>query len=52
MRPDAARGVRTELAIGAEFPHLLWIGIGVAAGGGLLLLLCSTGLLAAVRRRT
>jgi hypothetical protein len=51
MNPDGSAGVHTELAIGARFPHLLWIGIGALGGGVLLLLIAGAGLFAAVRRR-
>ena len=51
MNPNGSAGVSATLAIGARFPHLLWIGIG-AAGGGLLLLLAGGGVIyASVRRR-
>jgi hypothetical protein len=48
---DASRGVEADLAVGAELPHLLSIGLGVLAGGALLLLLAVGGLYLAVRRR-
>jgi hypothetical protein len=51
MNANGAAGVRAELAIGARFPHLLWIGIGVLGGGALLLLLGGGGIYAAVRGR-
>jgi hypothetical protein len=51
MNANGAAGVRAELAIGARFPHLLWIGIGVLGGGALLLLLGGGGIFAAVRKR-
>jgi hypothetical protein len=51
MNGNGSAGVRTDLAIGARFPHLLWIGIGTLAGGGLLLLLGGGGIYAAVRKR-
>lgn len=50
INANGAAGVRAELAIGARFPHLLWIGIGVLGGGALLLLLGGGGIFAAVRR--
>jgi hypothetical protein len=52
MNVDASSGVHTKLAIGARFPHLFWIGIGVLAGGALLALLSGGGLYAAIHRRT
>lgn len=52
MNANGSAGVRTDLAIGARFPHLLGIGIGVLGAGGLLLLLGGVGLYAAVRRRS
>jgi uncharacterized protein DUF4389 len=51
MNANASSGVHTDLAIGARFPHLLSIGIGVLAGGAALLLLGGGGLYAAVRGR-
>jgi len=51
MNANGSAGVRTDLALGARFPHLLWIGIGVLSGGALLLLLGGGGIYAAVRRR-
>jgi len=51
MNADGSAGVHTDLAIGARFPHLLWIGIAALGAGALLLLLGGGGLYAAVRRR-
>ena len=51
MNANGSAGVRAELAIGARFPHLLWIGIGVLGAGALLLLLGGGGIFAAVRSR-
>ena len=51
MNADGSAGVHTDLAAGARFPHLLWIGVGVLAAGALLLLLGGIGLYAAVRTR-
>jgi Domain of unknown function (DUF4389) len=51
MNANGSAGVHTDLAIGARFPHLLWIGIGALGSGALLLLLGGGGLYAALRRR-
>jgi uncharacterized protein DUF4389 len=51
MNANGSAGVRADLALGARFPHLLWIGIGVLSGGALLLLVGGGGIYAAVRRR-
>ena len=51
MNANGSAGVHTNLAIGARFPHLLWIGIGVLGSGAFLLLLGSGGLYAAVHRK-
>jgi hypothetical protein len=37
MNADGSRGVDAELAIGAELPNLVWVGVGILAAGGLLL---------------
>jgi hypothetical protein len=50
MNADGSADVHTNLAIGARFPHLLWIGIGVVGAGAVLLLLGAGGMYAAVRR--
>jgi hypothetical protein len=52
VNPDGSAGVHAELAIGARFPHLLWIGLGALGAGALLILLGGGGLYAALRRRT
>ena len=52
MNADGSRGVRADLAIGARFPHLVWIAVGVLAGGTVLLLLGGVGLYLALRRQT
>jgi hypothetical protein len=36
MNADASPGVDADLSLGAHIPHLTWIGIGGAIGGGLL----------------
>jgi hypothetical protein len=50
MNANGSPGVHADLAIGARFPHLLWIGIGALGGGALLLLLGGVVIYAAVRR--
>lgn len=51
MNADASRGVTADLAIGARFPHLLAIGIGVFVGGVALLALGGVLIWAGIRRR-
>lgn len=51
MDAHGSAGVDAELAIGARFPHLLWIGVGLLGASALLLLLGGTGLYAALQRR-
>ena len=51
MNSNGSAGIHTDLAIGARFPHLLWIGIGALGGGVLLLLLGGTGIYFATHRR-
>ena len=36
MNADAARGVSSDMSIGAELDSVLWIGIGMLLAGGLL----------------
>jgi Domain of unknown function (DUF4389) len=50
MNADAGRGVSTELAIGARFPHLLRIALVALGTGVILLLLGGAGLYLAVRK--
>jgi Domain of unknown function (DUF4389) len=50
MNADGSSGVTAALSVGARFPHLLGIGIGLLAGGGALLLIGSLGIYAAARR--
>jgi hypothetical protein len=49
MSPNGSAGVHAELAIGARFPHLLWIGIGLLGASALLLVLGGGGIHAAFR---
>jgi hypothetical protein len=51
MNADGSAGIRADLAIGARFLNLLWIGVGALAGGMLLLLLGGAGIWAAAIRR-
>jgi hypothetical protein len=51
MNENGSAGIHTDLAIGARFPHLLAIGLGVLGGGALLLLLGGAGVYAAFRVR-
>ena len=51
MNTNGSAGVHTDLAIGARFPHLLWIGIGVLGAAVLLLVIGGAGLYAGARRR-
>jgi len=51
MNANGSARVHTDLALGARFPHLLWIGIGVLGGGAVLLLLGGGGIYAAARGR-
>jgi hypothetical protein len=37
MNADGSRGVEADLAIGAELPTLIWIGVGLLVGGALLM---------------
>ncbi len=51
MNADGSAGIHADIAIGASFPHLLWMGIGALGAGALLLLLGGVGLHAAINRR-
>ena len=51
MNADGSAGVRADVAIGARFPQLLWIGIGAIVGGVLLLALGGVAIRAALPRR-
>jgi Domain of unknown function (DUF4389) len=37
MNADGSRGVQDDLAIGAELPNLIWVGVGLLVAGALLL---------------
>jgi hypothetical protein len=49
MSPDATRGVRADMAVGAELPGLLSLGLGLTVAGALLLAASALILAAAVR---
>jgi Domain of unknown function (DUF4389) len=51
MSANGSAGIHADMAIGARFPHLLWIGIGALGAGALLLLLGGGGMYAAIHRR-
>lgn len=51
MNANGSAGVHADLTLGARFPHLLSIGIGMLAGGVFLLLLGGLGMYAATRTR-
>jgi hypothetical protein len=50
MNADASRDVEADMAIGAELDWLLWIAIGIAVAGSLLLTLGVLGVVFGVRR--
>jgi hypothetical protein len=52
MNADAARGVSSDMSIGAELDSVLWIGIGMLLAGGLLASGAALAITAGVRRRT
>jgi hypothetical protein len=52
MNSNGSAGIRTNLALGARFPHLLWMGVTALGGGALLLLLGGAGVYLATRRQT
>jgi len=51
MNADGTSPVDARLAIGAELPNLLWIGLGVLAAGGLGLALAALLIVLGIRRR-
>jgi hypothetical protein len=52
MNPAGKAGVSAELSAGARIPHLLAIGTGMLAAGGILALISGGVIYAAARRRT
>jgi hypothetical protein len=50
MNADGSRGVAAELSIGAELDPLIWIGVGLLVGGGLLAAAAALGITAGIRR--
>lgn len=51
MNADGSRGVATDLSIGAELDPLIWIGVGLLVGGGLLAAAAAIAITAGIRRR-
>jgi len=49
MNADASPGVDADLSFGAHIPHLTWIGIGGAIGGGLLVVAAAGFIILGVR---
>ena len=49
MNADGSRGVATDLSIGAELDSLIWIGIGLLVGGGLLAAVAAVAITAGIR---
>ena len=52
MNADAARGVSSDMSIGAELDSVLWIAIGMLVAGGLIAAGAALAITAGVRRRT
>jgi len=50
MNADGSRGVAADLSIGAELDPLIWIGIGLLVGGGLLAAVAAVAITAGIRR--
>jgi hypothetical protein len=50
MNADGSRGVSSEMSIGAELDSVIWIGIGLLAGGALLAGAAALAITAGVRR--
>jgi hypothetical protein len=50
MNADGSRGVATDLSIGAELDPLIWIGIGLLIGGGLIAAAAAVAITAGIRR--
>jgi hypothetical protein len=51
MNADGSRGVAAELSIGSELDPLLWIGVGLLVGGGLLAAAAALAITAGIRGR-
>src|SRR4029453_16398814 len=50
MNAGASRGVAADLSIGAELDPLIWIGVGLLVGGGLLAAASALAITAGIRR--
>lgn len=51
MNADGSRGVAAELSIGGELDPLIWIGVGLLVGGGVLAAAAALAITAGIRRR-
>jgi len=51
MNVDASRGVAADLSIGGELDPVMWVGIGLLVGGGLLAAAAALAITAGIRRR-